>query len=192
MRVKLLLLFATLIIFSAFLEITIRIICPRDGKNAQRFADMPKGSLIPDDKFGVKLKQNFEGTVEKREFKMAFATNSKGIRDREYGLKGEGVYRIFCLGDSMTFGYGVNEEYTFARLLAKDLSGVVTKKIEVINGGIPGYDIDRYGPMFNKVGLGYKPDLVIIFFTISNDFGEEISKGEGQAIKSNHTFSMGG
>jgi len=184
MKAKILIFFTTIIFFFVSLEIAIRIISPQYGEKAERVSAMPAASLTYDDKFGIKLKPNIKGNCETSEFKMDFRTNSKGIRGDDYGPKAPGVYRIFCLGDSMTFGYGVDEKDTFARLLSKRLpAAAADKRIEVINGGIPGYDIDRYGLVFKHIGLAYEPDLLILFFTISNDFGDEFKKGESVPIE---------
>lgn len=192
MKAKILLLLATIIIFFAFSEIVIRIAAPQRGDRAERVSEMPKESIYYDNIFGIKLKPDFEGVSETPEFRMVFRTNSEGLRDDNYGAKEEGAYRIFCLGDSMTFGYGVAEDKTFARLLSKDLAGITDKKLEVINGGIPGYDIDRYGLVFKEIGLPYHPDLLITFFTITNDFGNELRKGKSVPIQgeSRHFFSL--
>jgi hypothetical protein len=49
-----------------------------------------------------------------------FATNSRGLRDREFALEHEpGVIRIVMLGDSVTLGWGVPEESTFAKRLER-------------------------------------------------------------------------
>lgn len=167
-----------------------RIIYPQYGKGSERFAEMPEGTIICDSKFGATIKPDSEGVVVKPEFKMSFKTNSLGLRDIEYRGDKKGLYKIFCLGDSMTFGYGVDEKDTFVRLLSQDLYRATGKEVQTINGGRQGYDIDRYVLLFNDIGLQYKPEMLIIFFYIGNDFGDEIKKGNNIKLENNCTGSF--
>ena len=50
-----------------------------------------------------------------------FRTNSDGFRDREYPVAKTGKYRIIFLGDSLTLGWGVRQEKTFANILEEYL-----------------------------------------------------------------------
>lgn len=171
-----------IILFLIASEVSIRIFIPQRGKRASRLATFPKGAFIPDEKFGLKFSPNFSGKINKDEFNMSFRINSLGLRDKDYGPKQKDVFRIFCLGDSMVFGYGVNQEESLSRYLCVDLQDILKRKIEVINGGIPGYDIDRYPLVLKDIGLKYQPDILILFFTVINDFGEIQRKGQGLII----------
>lgn len=96
--------------------------------------------------------------------------NSDGFRGRDFSInKTNNTFRIMLLGDSFTFGHGLNDNETIGHFLEKNLSTKLSKKIEVLNLGLPGYnskmEIKRY---FSK-GIKYKPDLVILFF-FSNDY----------------------
>jgi len=56
------------------------------------------------------------------EKEMLYAINAQGFRDQErVRPKPSGVYRILVLGDSVTFGFGVQPEESFTRLLEADL-----------------------------------------------------------------------
>lgn len=73
-------------------------------------------------------------------------------------LKSPGTRRIFILGESTAcyFGDSKNELIT---VLKKRLPGL---KFEVINCGMPGYDIIRISQVFNEV-MKYSPDLILLF-----------------------------
>ena len=63
--------------------------------------------------------------------------NDLGLRGREVRLpKPPGVRRIVCFGDSITFGYGVGDEDTYAFLLGKALA---SRGVETVNAGVTGY-----------------------------------------------------
>jgi hypothetical protein len=67
--------------------------------------------------------------------------NSHGLRDREYSeAKPPGVTRILMLGDSTTFGWGVREEDTVAKILERELNKLDSSHpFEVLNSGVGNY-----------------------------------------------------
>lgn len=110
------------------------------------------------------------------EWKVTNSHNSFGLRSPETTLeKPQGVYRILFLGDSFTYGYGVEEKDSFPRLVEEKLNGLFEGKprVEVINGGLPGFSpILEYLYLKNE-GFRFNPDLVILEFDLtdfSNDF----------------------
>lgn len=76
-----------------------------------------------------------------------------------------GTYRIMVLGDSNAFGYGVDTDQNYSEqledLLNKYPTCTAVKKYEVINLGVPGYDIRYSVERFKLRGKKYNPDLVI-------------------------------
>ena len=95
--------------------------------------------------------------------------NSFGFRDREVSEKGKDVIRIVCLGDSVTFGPGVR--LTYPEILENLLKAYYPgKKIEVLNGGIPGYTSFQGLRLIKNEISNLKPDIVIAFYGI-NDAG---------------------
>lgn len=87
--------------------------------------------------------------------------NSKGFIGAEFeDKKPEGVYRIFTLGDSCTFGG--DWDMSYAAFLGKRLSAG-SKKFEVINAGIEGYNSEYALGRLKDDILTYSPDLVTIY-----------------------------
>ena len=70
-----------------------------------------------------------------REFDHKVRTNNLGLRGKDIFLeKQENVFRILMLGDSMTFGWGVEDEQTVSALLEKRMNDLLPdKRIEVLN-----------------------------------------------------------
>jgi hypothetical protein len=86
--------------------------------------------------------------------------NSDGFRDREYEVeKPSGTKRIVCVGDSYTYGWGVDVEDSFPKKLESRLAK--TSRTEVLNLGLFGYNTRQARLTLEKTGLKYKPDLVI-------------------------------
>ena len=99
-------------------------------------------------------------------------TNSCGMRGPERSIaKERNLFRIALLGDSFAFGWGVNEEQSFAHLMEKNLNLFTAgrPKVEVLNFGVPGYSTFQQVALLEEKGLDFKPDVVLVYF-IENDF----------------------
>jgi lysophospholipase L1-like esterase len=73
-----------------------------------------------------------------------------------------GEIRIFCLGDSTTYGDAVEPENTWPnRLEVKLKSAFPEKNITVLNGGIPGASSRQAKRIFQIHLVRFKPDIVI-------------------------------
>jgi lysophospholipase L1-like esterase len=95
-------------------------------------------------------------------------SNSSGFRDRPFGPREAGTVRVVTLGDSSTFGWGVDAEHTFQRLLEDGLNDGNGRRVEVLNLGIPGHN-SRHGlGMLRHYALALQPD-VLIFAYGAND-----------------------
>jgi len=74
-------------------------------------------------------------------------------------------FRILTLGDSCTYGLGVDMEETFPYFLEKQLGNFINKsKVRIFNFGFPGYTSFQ-GLLFLKRYIKLlKPDLLIVWF----------------------------
>lgn len=97
-------------------------------------------------------------------------TNSVGFRGPETTLeKQDGTFRILCLGDSVMFGSGVANGEEFVRIAEVLLNAAgSSRRVEVINTGVPGYNTGMEVALLEQVGLSYDPDMVWIDF-VGND-----------------------
>jgi hypothetical protein len=109
-------------------------------------------------------------------YTFAYHNNSLGWRgSREYREKKETDYRVLMLGDSFTYGFGVNDDQTFAARVEKDLRAC-RLSVEVLNGGNPGRGTDYELKLFQAVGAKFHPDVTVLCF-FSNDF-QDNERGE--------------
>ena len=92
--------------------------------------------------------------------------NSDGHRDKEYAIDKGGKYRIIFLGDSLTFGWGVKEEETFATLIEGGMNS--QSPTEIINFGAGNYNTEQAVNLFIEKGLNYNPDKVVLFYFIND------------------------
>lgn len=98
------------------------------------------------------------------------STNSRSMR---YGEIPEGrqdkTLRIVALGDSTTFGWGVEQDLTYpARLEAKLKGKIPGVDIESINGGVPGYSSFQGIHHINARVLTYQPDIWLIGYIVQD------------------------
>jgi lysophospholipase L1-like esterase len=94
--------------------------------------------------------------------------NSQGLRSPEAAAPKEpGVRRLLVLGDSLTFGWGVDERETYPRVLERMLNAA-GRRYEVINAGVGNYNTAQEVAWFTERGLAYAPDEVILGFYIND------------------------
>jgi lysophospholipase L1-like esterase len=94
------------------------------------------------------------------------AINSDGLRDREYAVVPTDAYRMIFLGDSLTFGWGVEQEDTFESLLERRLNEL--GRVEILNFGVGNYNTAQQVALFTRKGLKYRPDKVVVFYFIND------------------------
>lgn len=99
--------------------------------------------------------------------------NSEGWRDYEYDTKkGEDTYRILVLGDSITFGWGVELNNTFSKIVEKRFNQEQPsddyRSYEVINTGVGNYNTVMELQSLKEKGMKYDPDLIILGYYIND------------------------
>ncbi len=117
-----------------------------------------------DNKLIYALKSNSFRIHSNKEFREAAYINNEGFRknNNTSKQKSNNTYRIIAVGDSFTFGHGLNESEAYPDLLERNIQNQYKiKTIEVLNAGVPGYGPDQeYSLIINKL-IEYNPDLII-------------------------------
>ena len=115
-----------------------------------------------------------------------YTNNSLGLRgSRDYSEKSEGL-RILLLGDSFTYGMGVNDEQTFAVLAEKKLK-ILDYPIEIINAGVIGMGTDYGLRFYNFLDSKFHSEVVVLCF-FANDF-QDNDQEKSYRINENGTIS---
>lgn len=105
----------------------------------------------------------------------AVRINDAGLRGGPVSVqKPPGTRRVLILGDSNSFGYGVEEEQRFSNLLAK----VLPDSYEVLNSGVFGYGTDQEALLYERDGLAFDPDIVVLGFS-AGDVSDNMSSING-------------
>lgn len=90
-------------------------------------------------------------------------TDSKGLRNTEIPReKSENTTRVLILGDSFTFGHGVNKSDTYPEVAEDRINSELrSQEIQVINGGVSGYGMKDQYILLKERGLEYQPDIIV-------------------------------
>jgi lysophospholipase L1-like esterase len=119
--------------------------------------------FVPDENAGHTLRPN-----------LVLRSSAYDIQTNSFGLRGvpiqkqkpEDVYRIAVLGGSSVFGYLVPEGQDSCCVLEELLNesgGWNGKKVEVLNGGVPGFNMTQVRHRYEQTIAPLDPDLVILY-----------------------------
>lgn len=109
-----------------------------------------------------------------------YQVNSLGLRGPEIQReKPPGVTRVAVVGDSIAFGYWVEERDSFPRQLEAMLGG--PSHVQVLNFGVPGYGLAQYVETLRARVLAFAPDVVVVSFCL-NDLEGPLSFEYGMTL----------
>jgi lysophospholipase L1-like esterase len=127
-----------------------------------------------DNELGWTTKENTFGVdhPNPQEPAVQIRINSQGYRGQEYPRqKAPGTRRVVILGDSITFGYGVEEKDSYPAILQP----MIGAGSQVINRGVSGYGLDQEFLLFQREVLQQRPDLVIVGFSAGDIYDSTCS-----------------
>jgi len=124
---------------------------------------MPQEILHPkfgaDDKYGIRLPGDKKIRHSKRgKYDLLYSTNSKGFRKNTCIKSGRAKYNIICIGDSYTFGFGVDDAHVYPRLLCEYLG----HGYYVYNFGSPGWGLSQEIRAYYEYSEGIDHHAVIL------------------------------
>ena len=102
---------------------------------------------------------------------MHIVTNSAGMRCEEpLDAATPGLLRIAVIGDSMAFGYGVQQGEDFPARLEDDLQAELgpQRTVEVLNFAVGGYSIADELVVLRERALPLHPDLVVLEYCLND------------------------
>lgn len=148
------------------LEILLRVYFTFLGTDAQRVAYVYSIDkiLAESNRYEGKPYVNYGLTTTHREH------NSQGYRGDEFNIpKEDGVYRIFALGGSTTYGEGVLPQESYPALLQNILHEAYGyTHIEVVNAGVNAYSsFDSFANLTYHI-LDDEPDMLIIYHGVND------------------------
>jgi len=120
------------------------------------------GDLEP----GIKVRETVNSSLA-----YTVSSDARGFRSNNLGRTGTTApkVRILCLGDSYTYGYGVDDAFTYPAQLESMLSlARPDLAFDVMNAGFPRYGIAEEASFFNRKGETIKPDVVALQFFLND------------------------
>jgi len=118
-----------------------------------------------------RLRENYRGRLATSEFDTRIHINALGYRGEDFTFDKGDRRRILVIGDSQTFGWGVEDWETYSYRLQQLLSKKFPSgHLQVINAGFAAcYSPDTYYLYLKREGLALEPDLVIVGIFVGND-----------------------
>ena len=109
----------------------------------------------------------------------------KRIRTNNFGLRGADVevakapntVRIAFVGDSVTLGYGVEEELIFVSVFRDELQKRLPQPVEALNFGVDGYSTPQIAELMRTKVADFQPDHTVYTICL-NDFDFTTSAGD--------------
>jgi hypothetical protein len=95
--------------------------------------------------------------------------NSRGYRDLERAIpKPAGVHRVLCLGDSFTWGVGVEFDDAYPQRLERALRRRRREPWEAVSLAMPGMNSADEAAQLVAEGFAYDPDIVVLGYVLND------------------------
>ncbi len=130
---------------------------------------MQPGLILYDRHLGWRLAPKWRGRHRHYDYDVEYTTNRFGFRGGFPRAKKGRRYGV--LGDSFTFGFGVEDHQTFVHLLNIEGGGD-----EYLNFAVPGYSTDQELLLLRRRVLFFQPDEIMLVVYMGNDlFDNELA-----------------
>lgn len=163
--IKILKFFLPTLIFLLLLEVFVR------------FLDLPpyahsnnRNMYVQVEKEGFDLNPGYGGKMSSLEYSTDVFVDNNSLRVSNPSQtsntleKDSSKKRILFVGDSLTFGEGVNQSETFSGRFEN------SEQFEALNAGVPSYGTIQTLQKLKKIGPNINPDIVVYTFYPGNDF----------------------
>ena len=128
------------------------------------------GMFESDPAAGYRIRPNYRNEVRVPEYRTAIFTDSDGYRvPRSAPASPPGCRRLLAIGDSFTFGVGVNAEEAFPLLLEQALAQSTGTPWCARNGGVGGYGALRSARLLTTRQGQDHPEIVVHAVYVGND-----------------------
>ena len=145
------------------------------------------GLIKYDRNLGWKLTPRWRGNHQHRDFLVSYQTNRYGFRGEFTPPGDHNGRRIAFLGDSFTFGFGVNDHETFINRLNEK-----APEEHYFNFAVPGYSTDQQYLLLRRRVFNFRPDVVVLVTYLGNDLFDNLLPFPLQANQGKPYYKLSG
>ena len=146
------------------------------------------GLIIYDKYLGWKLAPRWHGQHQNPAFKVRYSTNPYGFRGQfETRSDSQGNHYAF-VGDSFTFGIGVNDDETFVQ----NLNSGATPGDLYLNFAVPGFSTDQEYILIKEKVSDSLSDVIVLVTYLGNDLFDNLLPFPLQANRAKPYFELSG
>ena len=145
------------------------------------------GLIKYDRNLGWKLTPRWRGNHQHRDFLVSYQTNRYGFRGGFTPPGDHNGRRIAFLGDSFTFGFGVNDHETFINRLNEK-----APEEHYFNFAVPGYSTDQQYLLLRRRVFNFRPDVVVLVTYLGNDLFDNLLPFPLQANQGKPYYKLSG
>jgi lysophospholipase L1-like esterase len=129
------------------------------------------GMFRADPDAGYALQPGYRNVVRVPEYATRILVDDEGYRipAGEAPARAASATRILALGDSFTFGVGVNAEDAWPALLERSLDAATEEPVRVRNGGVGGYGPLRSERLLAARQAAWDPQILVHVVYVGND-----------------------
>lgn len=138
-----------------------------------------RGSLEEHEPGKLRTVANFRGVQTVGGGRQLVRHDALGMRGTDFGPKQPGELRVVFLGDSVTYGTGVQEEETFAKRLEPLLAAQLGTPVRCGIAASPGFGVRDQAPFLRRVQADFAPDLVVSCVFVENDLYDDLQLERG-------------
>ena len=154
----------------------------------QKSDALDPGLVVYDRYLGWTPAPNWQGGHRHHDFDVRYTTNAYGFRGRFETPSDQKVRRYAIVGDSFTFGLGVNDEETFVHLLN---SGAADGDF-YLNFAVPGFSTDQEYLLIRRRVFDFTPAVIVLITYLGNDLFDNQLPFPLQADNAKPFFELAG
>lgn len=146
------------------------------------------GAFEGSDSTGYRHAAGYSGrSVRHGSFDCEVRIGEEGLRQHDLDTQLAHPRRLLLLGDSFTFGLGIEEEKTFAALLGDSLN---VEGVGVINAGQTGFGVEQERRLALELEETLEPSAVVLCLFLGNDFENDHFPSNHENVEVVHGYRL--
>jgi len=157
--------------------------------------DLDPGLVMQDTTLGWRLTPGWQGTHRHHDYEANYSISPNAFRQPDHSDT-ENRHLWAVLGDSFTFGFGVEDNETFVERLNEQAASTpvdpASETMRFVNLGVPGYSTDQQVLLLERELPRFKVQGVLLCVYLGNDLLDNLRSVPIQVPLSKPRFEMAG